>query len=457
MSSNYKEAWQRAMDELREEYKKNGAEQEFAFWFNMKYSSDEANEITVSAPSEFLWTQMTKRGNVQKVANKIRALTGQPDVSIKPTITNESIAEADGEEAAQTSAPPKKAPPKHPQLREEFTFENFVPGDNSSFAYNAALAVAKQPGDKYNPLLFYGGVGLGKTHLMQAVGNFIYKANEGKIKLACISAESFTNEFISSIKLKTTDKFSAKYRHLDVLLLDDIYFLQNKPAVQQELFYTFNDLRDRNCQMVFTCDRPVSELKGLTDRIENRLKSGICIDLQPPSYEVRRAILLKKLESSETKISDDVIDYIAQNVESNVRDLEHALKMTTGYAELMQKPLTLDTAKSILARDAVSGPQPGAISIETIQKIVADEFQISVSDLTGKKRDKKYVAPRQIAFYIAREMTEYSLTELGREFGDRNHSTVMHSCDVVEDLLKTDATFSARLQALMEAVKTAKR
>jgi chromosomal replication initiator protein len=469
-NNNYREFWQYAMDQIHEEYKKEGSQQEteFKLWFNMQYIEDTDNTITVSVPSEFLWLQMQKKGNVSKVIKKIEELTGQKNIEINHTVSDSAIAAPEEkesvpaveskkfEEKLQKTVSEEKQSRKHPQLREDFTFDTFVSGDNNNFAYNAAIAVSKEPGKKFNPILLYGGVGLGKTHLMQAIGNYIFKEHDDKFKICYTSAESFTNEFTSSLASKTTEKFKSKYRGLDVLLLDDIHFLQNKPALQEELFYTFNELRDHNSQMVFTCDRPITELKGFADRIQSRISNGLCVDLQPPNYETRRAILLKKLEILNKKIPDDVIDYIAKNVETNVRDLESALTKMIGYAELIQKPLTIEIAQQQL-RDIFSNPSAGNITIDTIQKVVADEYQISVSDIKNKKRDQKFVTPRQIALYIARELTEYSFTELGNEFGGRDHSTAMHSYEKVCSQMKIDSTLNARVQLLIKEIKDYKK
>jgi chromosomal replication initiator protein len=471
-NNNYREVWQYAMDQIHEEYKKEGSQQEteFKLWFNMQYVEDTDNTIIVSVPSEFMWLTMVKKGNVNKVIEKIQEITGQKDIVIDHTVSNSKVASQETEEKQpvpvvkqpekkdeeKNREPVEKEYKKHPQLREDFTFDTFVSGDNNNFAYNAAIAVSKEPGKKFNPILLYGGVGLGKTHLMQAIGNYIYKEHDDRFKICYTSAEAFTNEFTSSLASKTTEKFKSKYRHLDVLLLDDIHFLQNKPALQEELFYTFNELRDHSSQMVFTCDRPITELKGFADRIQSRISNGLCVDLQPPNYETRRAILLKKLQILDKKIPDDVIDYIAKNVETNVRDLESALTKMIGYAELIQKPLTIEIAQQQL-RDIFSNPAAGTITIETIQKVVAEEYQISVADIKNKKRDQKFVIPRQIALYIAREITEYSFTELGNEFGGRDHSTAMHSYEKICSEMKIDSTLNARVQLLIKEIKDYKK
>lgn len=475
---NYREVWKYAMDQIRIEYEKSGQKDEFLLWFNMKYLEDDINTITVSVASDFLWQQMKRKGNIEKICDKIKELTGQGNIEIKPVIENTSISrpdDANSDNSEPESRNPKKAADagsadsvnvktqsknskynREIFLKPEFTFDSFVAGENSNFAYNAAIAVADNPGKAYNPILFYGGVGLGKTHLMQAIGNKILEKDSDIKKICYIQAESFTNEFTASIASKTINKFKSKYRNLDVLLLDDIHFLQGKEATQEELFYTFNALSNRNSQMVFTCDRPINELKNIADRLKNRFSNGLCIDLQPPNYETRKAILLKKLERINKNIPDDIIDYIAKNVETNVRDLESALTKIIGYSDLINSNLNLNIVQQQL-RDIFSQPSAGNISIETIQKVVAENYQISVPDIKSKKRDKKFVVPRQIAIYIARDLTEYAFTELGNEFGGRDHSTIMHAYDKICEQIKIDSTLNSKIQLLKNEIKDYKK
>ena len=312
------------------------------------------------------------------------------------------------------------------------------------------MAVAKNPGRAYNPLLIYGGVGLGKTHLMCAIGNHCL-ANGDK-KVIYVTAEDFTNEFVESIGAKNPQKFKNKYRNADVLLIDDIHFFQNKDGTQEELFHTFNALYDSFKQIVFTCDRPVSELKNLADRLRSRFERGLNVDLSLPSYETRRAILEKKLVSMGMQISSDVIDYIAQNVASNVRDLESALTKIIAYTELVGKEVTLEIAQQEL-RDKINIQQNTNIGAETIIKVVADYYGLSVKDIKGPKRSKNVMLPRQIAMYIVSELTEYSTTEIGGEFGGRDHTTVMHSVKKMADSIKVDSGLDSTIQILIKNVK----
>jgi chromosomal replication initiator protein len=292
---------------------------------------------------------------------------------------------------------------------------------------------------------------LGKTHLIQAIGDSIHR-DASKTKIAYVTAETFTSEFISSIQSGTSHQFKKKYRSVDILLIDDIHFLQGKIQTQEELFYTFEALYNSNKQMVFTCDRPVSELKELTDRLRSRFERGLSVDLQPPDYETRIAILLKKIENKQVPISDDAIELIARNITTNVRDLEAALMKLVAYADLVTKNITLDVARAQL-RDFFTNPNHMNITIDIILRSVAEYFGLSQNDLRGKKRTKAIAFPRQIAMYLAREMTEYSTTEVGIEFGGRDHTTVMYACQKIENGIKTDSTLEPMIQSLKRRIK----
>jgi len=267
-----------------------------------------------------------------------------------------------------------------------------------------------------------------------------------------VTAENFTNEFIQAIREGKAAAFKNKYRYVDVLLIDDIHFLQQKKETQEELFHTFNALYDGNKQMVFTCDRPVSELKNLSDRLRSRFERGLNVDLQPPNYETRVAILKKKAEARGVVIPDNVIELVSKNVTTNIRDLEAALLKLTAYAELIGKPITVETAQQQL-KDVFASPKQTNMSLENIQRVVADYFSLSYNDLKGKKRTQNIVYPRQLAMYIAREITEYSTTEVGQEFGGRDHTTVMHACQKMEEKIRADPTLDSTIQTLIRMIK----
>ncbi|MFP4408494.1 MAG: chromosomal replication initiator protein DnaA, partial [Spirochaetaceae bacterium] len=335
----------------------------------------------------------------------------------------------------------------------EYTFENFVVGDNNRFAANAAMAIAKNPGTTYNPCLIYGGVGLGKTHLLQSIGNRAYLEFDD-MKIVYVTAEDFTNEFIRSIQENKTHLFKNKYRRADVLLIDDIHFLQKKHETQEELFHTFNALFDAKKQMVFTSDRPVTEIKDITERLQNRFTRGLTVDLQPPKIETAIAILKKKVEHAKVHIPDEVINLICSKVTTNVRDLEAALTRIIAYADLVNKDITVDVAQRQL-KDFFASPVQNNITVDVIQRSVADYFNLSSGELKGKKRTRAVAFPRQLAMYITREITEASMTDIGLEFGGRDHTTVMHACQRIESRMRSDPTLENVIQTLIRRIKDA--
>lgn len=473
--NNLKEVWQFAIEQIKNEYKSQGEEKEFTLWFNMEYLEDNIDTIKVNVPNQFMWNAMKSKGNIDKVIEKIKQISGLSNIEIIPDIKNEKIyseelennekSKEDLEELKETKINNiknekilQKKEIKNNTLNENFTFDNFITGEGSSsnFAYKVALAVADNPGTKTNPILLYGGVGLGKTHLMQAIGNKIYEKYGDSKKIFYIQAESFLNEFTNSLFTKTADKFKNKYRKLDVLLIDDIQFLQGKEGIQQELFYVFEALHKNKAQMVFTCDRPLREIEKMEERLVSRLGSGMSLDLQPPNFETRKAIIYKKLENEGKKLSDDVVDIIAKSVETNIRDLEAALNKIINYSDIFETEITPETTQQQL-KDLYSTPSVGNISIENIIKVVANNYQISVSDIKGKKRDKKFVHPRHISLYIAKELTEYTFSDLGNEFGGRDHSSIMHACDKIKEQIKTDPLFNQKINILIKEIKEFKK
>ena len=487
----YKEVWQHAMDQLHNEYKSQNNEDEFTIWFNMNYVEDTVDTITVSVATTFMKNMIQSKGYFDKVLKTICEITGMNNLKLNVITSNSSEKqpaenyskdfesskdfekdlekdkafdsgkneknndEISGKKVADNQTESTKAASssfkKHPLLNEKYTFDNFVPGENCSFAYNASLAIAKNPGKQYNPILLYGGSGLGKTHLMQAIGNYIYNNGGEKLKICYVSAESFTNEFTASLSSKKTNDFKNKYRNLDVLLLDDIHFLQNKTGIQEELFYTFNALHEKNAQMVFTCDRPIKEIKNMTERLVSRLSNGLSIDITIPNFETRCAILQKKIESTGQSLDPEIIDFIAKNVETNVRELEAALQQVFAYSEIIGVKPTLEMAKNQL-KDFLSSGSSEIISLDVIQKVIANDYNISVSELKGKQKDKKFAVPRQIAIYIAREVTELSYTELGNEFG-KDHSTIMHAYKNISEKIKVDQNLDSRIKLLIKEIK----
>jgi len=454
---DYELFWIETISLIKEEI----TEQEYIMWFkNIEYINSEESSIILSVPSTFYKDQITLR-YLPTIENKLYDLLGAK-ITIRFEIVKKELLPKLSENNSDnikkivpTTTNIEKSLVKnrkcHPQLKKEYTFESFVIGDNNSFAANAAFAIAKNPGSSYNPCLIYGGVGLGKTHLIQSIGNAAYKDFPEK-KILYVPAETFINEFILSIRDKSIHLFKNKYRSVDILLIDDIHFLQKKTETQEELFHTFNALYDSNKQMVFTCDRPVIELKELTDRMRSRFERGLNVDLQPPNFETRIAILKKKIEEKRISVTDDVIELVCRNVTTNVRDIEKALTKLIAYADLVNKDITLDIAQRQLS-DFFNSPSQKNITIDNIKRITADYFGLSYNEMQGKKRTKAISLPRQIAMYLAREMTEYSTTEIGLEFGGRDHTTVMHACQKIVNCMKTDPTLEPTIQHLIRLLR----
>ncbi|MCR5219245.1 chromosomal replication initiator protein DnaA [Treponema sp.] len=490
---NYKDFWDEALKEIHQDYINKGQETEFLIWFNMEYLEDTLTEIKVGVASDFMWSRMVSMGYVSAIQSKIAQFTGR-NINISYVVKNnvkspytasesqnsvetgnsvntpepQSQQQAPSiqqnniiQENTASSAPEVPVFKQHPKLNENCTFEKFVTGENSDFAYNVSLAVAKNPGKAYNPLLIYGGVGLGKTHLMQSIGNYIYAQKGDTSKICYITAENYTNEFIQATQEgpQSINRFKNKYRKLDLLLLDDIHFFKDKIGTQEEVFYTFEALEGIKAQMVFTCDRPVSELNGFSERLKSRFSKGMCLDLQPPNYETRCAIIQKKLANMNKTIPQvdvDVVSYIAENVQTNVRDLEACLTKVLGFTELTHKSITPSILQNLL-RDQVSQISNENITIDIVQKVVADYYNISISDIKGKKRNSHVVVPRQIAIYIARQLGGFSYPQLGDDFGGRDHTTIMHSFNLVEDKIKIDSNFNSLIETLIKQVKEYKK
>jgi chromosomal replication initiator protein len=449
-------------DETLKHIESNVSEQEYVMWFRqIQFSKSNEQSITVAVPSSFYRDQVKQR-YLELIEETLYSLSGRK-INLDFEIEQHQIASdrASGGPTEKTRASSARKANGHenpverdgsaPGLSREYTFEHFIVGDNNRFAANAAMAIARNPGTTYNPCLIYGGVGLGKTHLLQSIGNETWR-NEDSSRIVYVTAEDFTNEFIRAIQENKTHVFKNKYRHADVLLIDDIHFLQKKHETQEELFHTFNALFDAKKQMVFTSDRPVSEIKDITERLQNRFTRGLTVDLQPPKMETAVAILKKKAEKAGVTVADDVVNLICQKITTNVRDLEAALTRIIAYAELVNKEITVDVAQRQL-KDFFSSPMQNNITVDIIQRVVADYFNLSPNELKGKKRTRQVAFPRQLAMYITREITEASMTDVGLEFGGRDHTTVMHACQRVESRMRTDPTIEDVIQTLIRQIK----
>jgi chromosomal replication initiator protein len=317
-----------------------------------------------------------------------------------------------------------------PGLNPRNTFESFVVGPNNEIAHAASLAVAQTPARTYNPLFVYGGVGLGKTHLMQAIGQYVW-AKKKNVKVLYVSSELFINEFIDAIQHSNLVKFRKRYRQADLLLIDDIQFLGGKERSQEEFFHTFNTLFDGHKQIVLSSDRPASEIANLEHRLVSRFEWGLTAELQPPDIETRLAILRKKADSMQIKLRDDIFQFLASRIRTNVRRLEGALMRVASFASLSGKELTQEVIEHLL-KDILQEEGRHSITIEQIQRRVAEQFDVRVADMTSKRRPASIAFPRQVAMYLARELTKASLNEIGEAFGGRDHGTVLHACKLVK-------------------------
>jgi len=337
------------------------------------------------------------------------------------------------------------------QFDPKYTFDSFVVGSSNRFAHAASLAVAESPGRSYNPLFIYGGVGLGKTHLLNAIGCFI-KTHSVKAKVIYLTSEMFMNEMISSIRYGKTLEFRNKYRKMDVLLLDDIHFLAGKEGTQEEFFHTFNALYDTHKQIVITSDRPPKEIPNLEERLRSRFEWGLIADLQPPDFETRMAILRKKVELESLYVPDEVLNFIATRVKSNIREMEGSLLRVVAFSSLLKNEASLELAKEVL-KDTLLIEEEKRISIDLIQHVVANYFGLHTSDMRAKRRTQAVAFPRQIAMYLARELTDLSLPAIGEGFGGRDHTTVIHACNKIGSQLKSDVRLSRTIDYLITEIK----
>ncbi|MFO7263734.1 MAG: chromosomal replication initiation protein DnaA [Bacillaceae bacterium G1] len=336
-------------------------------------------------------------------------------------------------------------------LNPKYTFDTFVIGEGNRFAHAASLAVAETPAQAYNPLFIYGGVGLGKTHLMNAIGHHVLQ-RDPTAKVMYMTSERFTNEFIHAIRDNQPMLFRAKYRNIDVLLIDDIQFLAGKEQTQEEFFHTFNALHEADKQIVISSDRPPKEIPTLEDRLRSRFEWGLITDIQPPDLETRIAILHKKAKAEQLHVPEDVLHYIASKISTNIRELEGALIRIVAYSSVVKEDISLALAQEAL-KDILSPDQTRPLTIEDIQIVVAEHFGIKTADMKAKRRTKTVAFPRQVAMYLAREMTDYSLPRIGQEFGGRDHTTVMHAHAKVEKMLQHDVQLQEAIKRIQERLQ----
>jgi chromosomal replication initiator protein len=433
------------------DFKELFPEDVFQMWFEPMVCLDSTEDsMALGVPNDFasIWIH---DNYLDLITQRLRLTAGRlvnvtlrktdPSRAPSPGHTSRASAEATPRGRAVTARKITRYDERGPvtgMLNARNTFETFVVGNNNQMAHAAGMAVAQAPAQAYNPLFIYGDTGLGKTHLMHAIGHAILR-NNADSRVAYLSTEKFTNEFIQALQENSLTKFRQRYRHVDVLLIDDVQFLAGKERIQEEFFHTFNDLFESGKQVVISSDRRASEIQKLEARLVSRFEWGLPADIQAPDYETRLAILRSKAASLKFDIPAPILNFIAQNISKNIRRLEGALIKVASYSALTSKPLDLATTEMLL-QDVLMEQAQNILTIETIQKRVADHFQIRHSDMTSKRRPNNIAIPRQIAMYLTRTLTKHSLQEIGDAYGGRDHGTVIHACKAVDNMMEQDST-----------------
>jgi chromosomal replication initiator protein len=423
----------------------------YSTWFKpTTFLKDSGHTINVGVPKPMFVDWLTRHYSV--VLSEALAALGRAGTAVVfvPQIGD------DGSDAARPvePVPPADAPPDEivavGGLNPRYTFDTFIVGPSNQFAHAACRAVAEAPSRSYNPLFIYGGVGLGKTHLMHAIGHYVLAHDRG-LKLTYISSERFMNEMINALRYDRILDFRERYRSVDVLLVDDIQFVSGKEGTQTEFFHTFNALYDAQKQIVLSSDRPPHEITALEERLRSRFEWGLIADIQPPDIETKIAILKRKAETESVPLPNNVAMYMAGRVKSNVRELEGSLIRLIAYASLTGREISLDLAQEVLRN--VIDQDDKAVTIEDIQKFVADYYQLKVADLKSRNNSKSISMPRQVAMYLCKDLTNASLPEIGRSFGGKHHSTVIHSIKKVNELRKKDAVFNSLIVSFLESFR----
>lgn len=432
--SSIKEIWENTLKGI----KGTIANASYQTWFqdtSMIHLDNETAVIKADTQFQRDWLEKNYSGLIQEQLFEV--MGEKPEIRI---VTEEEETPA---KLTEKTAPEPEVPVNN-QLNVNNTFETFVIGNGNRFSHAASLAVAEAPAKAYNPLFIYGGVGLGKTHLMHAIGHYVLE-HRPNAKVAYLSSEKFTNEFINSIRDNKTEEFRNRYRNVDVLLIDDIQFLAGKESTQEEFFHTFNALHEDNKQIVISSDRTPKEIPTLEDRLRSRFEWGLITDITPPDLETRIAILRKKCEEEKVEIPNEAMIYIANHIHTNIRELEGALTRVAAYSKLVNQPLTPEMVSEAL-KDLVTQSKSKKITITDIQEAVASFYDIQIESFASKKRTKSIAFPRQIAMYLARELTDYSLPKIGEVFGGRDHSTVIHAHEKISKMITEDERFKQELE-----------
>jgi len=433
--------------------KKEVSPQSYETWFlPIKQVSFSGNMLIIEAPNVFFKTWLTE--HYYEIIKKATDETmGRPIGLEITTARGGETSEAKQKEKRGLSfftKPFERFAQPGVRFNPRYTFGEFVVGPSNRFAQAASVAVAGSPAKSYNPLFVYGGVGLGKTHLMQAIGQHIIKISP-RLKVMYISSEKFTNQLISAIQNRTTLKFREKYRGQDVLLIDDVHFIAGKEATQEEFFHTFNTLYDAHKQIVVSSDRPPKEIHSLEKRLISRFEWGLVVDIQPPDFETRVAILKKKSEREVIGVPDDIITYIAERIKTNIRELEGALIRVVAFSSLVGTKIDIDMAKGVLKE--LTAEETKEITVECIQRVVSGYFNVGFSDMKTKKRTKSIAFPRQVAMYLARELTDMSFPEIGSVFGGRDHTTVLHAHEKIKKEINDNERVKQSIGGIIHNIK----
>jgi len=437
MHASAEKIWSSAQEQLRSMLMPDT----FKLWFApLRASSFEASSIVLEVSNDFC--EVWLKDNYLSLLQDVISIAAGRQIQVKFKVASASATAVPATESVVKNKPTEISHERAGAGNElifnpKNTFETFVVGNNNNFAHAAALAVAQAPGKSYNPLFLYGGVGLGKTHLLHAIGQYVVSHRRGA-RVSYVSSEKFTNEYIDGIQNNQLVRFRKKYRQTDVLLIDDIQFLAGKERIQEEFFHTFNALHESHKQIVLTCDRPASEIHNLEHRLVSRFEWGLVTDLQPPDVEMRLAILNKKAQLMGVALPADVMNFLANRIRTNIRRLEGALIRVASYASLTGKKLNVEVVEGLL-REILHEEGRFSINVEVIQKKVAEHFDIRLADMTSKRRPENIAFPRQIAMFLTRQMTESSLSAIGEAFGGRDHGTVLHACRLVKDRMEVDS------------------
>jgi chromosomal replication initiator protein len=434
------ELWNQALVEVKERIGK----QNYDTWIKpIRFASRNKGEIKLEVPNKFFRDWLTEHYLTQ--IEDVLSSLAKDSVRVVFEVNEKLEGRLTAESSIKKEEKDRERQERNTNLIPKYTFDNFIIGASNQFAHAACVAVANQPGDHYNPLFIYGGVGLGKTHLVNAIGHHSV-TQRPNLKVVYLSSESFMNELIASLRRDRMDEFKRKFRNVDILILDDVQFIAGKERTQEEFFHTFNSLYDSHKQIVITSDKFPKEIPGIEDRLRNRFEWGLIADIQPPDMETRVAILQKKAEVEGVQLPHDVAIFLASNIDSNVRELEGSLTRLGAFSSLTKATITIDLTKELL-RNTLKGAQR-EITVENIQKTICDYFNIRLGDLKAKRRTQNIALPRQVAMYLCRKYTENSFPAIGDKFGGRDHSTVIHASKTIERKIKEDPHMQKTIEKL---------